>query len=83
VEHHADFAVPVLRRLRVETTRELTDGGEVGGLVLALGWWVDPDAGTGDDDSPPTGTLYLVADERLPRPVWVAQGDLVRFRLED
>ncbi len=31
----------------------------------------------------PTGTLYLVVDDALPRPVWVAQGDLTAIRLED
>jgi hypothetical protein len=85
VEHHADFAVPVVRRLRVETSRELpdADGETVSGPVLALGWWVDPAAGTTDAEGPPTGVLYLVADERLPRPVWVKQADLVSFRVED
>jgi hypothetical protein len=85
VEHHADFAVPVVRKLRVETSRELpgADRETVAGPVLALGWWVDPDAGTGDAAEPPTGVLYLVADERLPRPVWVKQADLVSFRVED
>ena len=82
MEHHADFAVPVLRRLRVETGRARPTGeGTVAGDVLALGWWVDPDARA--DGEAPTGTLYLVADETLPRPVWVAQGDLTGFRLED
>jgi hypothetical protein len=82
VEHHADFAVPVLRRLRVETARARPTGdGTVAGDVLALGWWVDPEAGAGGEQ--PTGALSLVADESLPRPVWVAQGDLTGFRLED
>ena len=49
--------------------------------MLARGWWVDP--GAGESGEPPTGTLYLVADEALPRPVWVAQGRLTRFQLED
>jgi hypothetical protein len=78
VEHNADFAVPVLRRLRVETVRVRP---RVAGDVPALGWWVEPDAGAGGE--PPAGTRSLVADKALPRPVWVAQGDLTGFRLED
>jgi hypothetical protein len=38
VENHADVAVPVLRRLRVETGRARPTGdGTVAGDVLALG----------------------------------------------
>jgi hypothetical protein len=82
VEHHADFAVPVLRRLRVETGRPRPAGdGTIAGDVIALGWWVDPDAGA--DGEAPVGTLYLVADDALPRPVWIAQRDLTGFRIED
>jgi hypothetical protein len=44
---------------------------------------VDPAAATTDAEGQPTGVLYLVADERLPRPVWVKQADLVSFRVED
>jgi hypothetical protein len=79
VEHHADFAVPVTQALHVETDYERPDGGVVAGPVLALGWWVDPRAG--DSGEEPAGTLYLVADEALPRPVWVAQGRLTSFKL--
>lgn len=79
MEHHADFAVPVTQRLRVQTDYERPGGGTVGGQVLALGWWVGEPA----DGEEPTGTLYLVADEALPRPVWCAQGRLTGFRLEE
>lgn len=79
MEHHADFAVPCTHGLLVETDYERPDGGLVAGRVLAFGWWVDPDAGAAAE--PPTGTLYLVADEALPRPVWVAQGRLTGFSL--
>ncbi len=82
MEHHADFAIPVTQTLIVETDYERPDGGGmIGGPVLALGWWVDK-AGDPPHEGPPTGTLYLVADETQPRPVWVAQGRLTRFRLE-
>jgi hypothetical protein len=81
VEHHADFAIPCPHRLFVETSYERPDGGLVTGRVLALGWWVDPEAGA--SGQPPAGTLYLVADETLPRPVWAAQGRLTGFRLLD
>jgi hypothetical protein len=82
VEHHADLAVPVLRRLQVETGRTRPTGdGTSAGEMLALGWWTDPDAGAGGE--PPAGTRCLVPDEALPRPVRVAQGDLTAFRLED
>jgi hypothetical protein len=83
VVHHADFAVPVVRRLRVETSRRRPDGsGAVAGQVIALGWWVDA-PGSPPSEEPPTGTLYLVVDESLPRPVWVAQGDLIAVALDD
>ena len=81
MEHHADVAVPCAHGLLVETDYERPDGGLVAGRVLAFGWWVDPDAGAAGES--PTGTLYLVADEALPRPVWVAQGRLTGFRLVD
>ena len=81
MEHHADFAVPVVQRLVVETEHERPRGGRVRGRVLALGWWVDPEAGQGGEES--VGTLYLVADEALPRPFWVAQGSLTGLHLED
>ena len=82
MEHHADFAIPVTQKLVVETDYERPGGGgTIGGPVLALGWWVDK-PGDPPQEGPPTGTLYLVADETQPRPVWVAQGRLTRFRLE-
>lgn len=77
MEHHADFAVPVTQPLVMETDYERPDGGTVAGRVLALGWWVGGRA----EGEEPTGTLYLVADERLPRPVWCAQGRLTAFSL--
>jgi hypothetical protein len=51
------------------------------GPYSPFGWWVDK-PGDPPQEGPPTGTLYLVADETQPRPVWVAQGRLTRFRLE-
>jgi hypothetical protein len=83
VEHHADFAVPVTQRLRLETSHDRPDGtGKVAGRALVLGWWVDaPGQQTPPGES--AGTLYLVADESLPRPVWVGQDAIVSFRLED
>ncbi len=82
VEHHADFAIPLLQRLLVETDYERPHGsGMIAGPVLALGWWVEK-PGDPPSENAPTGTLYLVADETQPRPVWVAQGRLTRFRLE-
>ena len=82
MEHHADFAIPVTQRLIVDTDCERPNAsGTIGGPVLALGWWVE---GPGDPppEGPPTGTLYLVADETQPRPVWVAQGRLTSFKLD-
>ena len=52
------------------------------GRVIALGWWVQPE--TADDpDHEPVGTLYLLVDERRPRPMWVSQGDITSVRIED
>jgi hypothetical protein len=83
MEHHADFAIPVTRRLVVETDYARPNGGgTIGGPVLALGWWVDK-PGSEPSGEEPAGTLYLVADATQPRPVWVAQGRLTSFRLED
>ena len=66
MEHHADFAVPVAPTASSSTA-------PLGGRVLALGWW--DDRGAGDSGQPPTGTLYLVADEALPRPLWSRRAD--------
>ena len=78
MEHHADFAIPLSQKLDVETCADPGDGGPtLAGRVLALGWLVDPDGGGGE----PTGTLYLVADQRRLRPYWVGQADLTAIRL--
>ena len=75
--HHADFAVSVNQPIEA-TTRD----GRVSGRVIALGWWVD--ATTADDpDHEPTGTLYLIVDERHARPMWVAEGELGSVRVLD
>ena len=81
MEYHVDFAVPVSQKLDVETSVDPGDGKPaVAGRVLALGWWVDP-AGSDGSDHVPTGTLYLVADQRRSRPYWVKQADLTAIRL--
>ncbi len=67
--HHADFAIAVTQKI------EVTASGGVSGRVIALGWWVDPEAAQ-DPDHEPAGTLYLVVDPTRPRPVWVPQADL-------
>ena len=78
MQHHADFAIPLSQKLDVETIADPGDGGPtVAGRVLALGWWVDTDG----RDHEPTGTLYLVADQRRTRPYWVSQADLTAIRL--
>jgi hypothetical protein len=83
MEHHADFAVPVAQRLYLETDYDRPDGGKVAGRALALGWWVDPPGSDPAGGGEPIGTLYLVVDESLPRPVWVAQGRVTRTQLGD
>lgn len=83
MEHHADFAVPVTRRLQVQVSVGPDDGiGPLKGEVIALGWWIDLEAGS-DPDYEPTGTLYLVVDERRTRPYWVKQADLVSVKTVD
>jgi hypothetical protein len=52
----------------------------VNGAVIALGWWVDPDAAD-DPLHEPTGTLYLVVDTTKERPLWVAQADISSVEL--
>jgi hypothetical protein len=84
VEHHADFAVGLAQRLWLETAHDRPGSdGKIAGRAraLALGWWVDRPG----EQTPPAesvGTLYLVADEALPRPVWVRQADVTALRLE-
>lgn len=67
----------------VTTTADPDDGhGPLAGQVVALGWWVDPTAEE-DPAHEPTGTLYLVVDQRRPRPYWIKQADLASVRLVD
>jgi hypothetical protein len=76
VNPHPDFAVPVTHRLFLDTDAPRPDGdGMVSGQALALGWYVDAGA-----RGEPDGTLYLIADMRLPRPVWVTQSRLAAVR---
>lgn len=70
MRHHADFAIPVTQAMEASAAQ-----GSIRGRVIALGWWVDPDPAD-DPEHVPTGTLYLIVDERLARPMWVAEGDL-------
>jgi hypothetical protein len=80
MEQHADFAVPVNHNLYVETSLPHPEGtGTVAGQVLALGWWVDPRAGS--PDNPSVGTLYLVVDPTAARPLWIKEGDVVSCSL--
>lgn len=81
MEHHADFAITVSRKLDVETSADPGDGKPaIAGRVIALGWWVD--SGTAHDpEHIASGTLYLVADQRRTRPYWVKQSDLTAIRL--
>ena len=83
MEHHADFAIPVQQPMTAATRVAPDDGlGPIAGRVIALGWWVQPE--TADDpDHEPTGTLYLIVDERRPRPYWVKQADLQSVQMED
>jgi hypothetical protein len=81
VEHHVDFAVPVSQKLDVETRANPGDGRPaIAGRVLALGWWVGPETQSAENHEP-TGTLYLIADQRRHRPYWVRQDDLIAIRL--
>ena len=81
MEHHADFAVAVTQRMEVTTIADPDDGlGPIAGRVITLGWWVHA-AAPGGSDHEPTGVLYLVADERRPRPMWVKQADLTSVRI--
>jgi hypothetical protein len=79
IQHHADFAVPVVRPLWLETSvpHPAADGA-IRGEAIALGWWVDPEQA---DPSTATGTLYLVVDERGGPPRWIAEGDIVSSRV--
>ncbi|HVR32285.1 MAG TPA: hypothetical protein VMS74_06200 [Acidimicrobiia bacterium] len=81
MEHHADFAVAVTQRMEVTTIADPDDGiGPIAGRVITLGWWVEAGAAP-VTDLEPAGVLYLVADERRPRPMWVKQADLTSVRI--
>jgi hypothetical protein len=83
MEHHADFAIPINHDLTITASVGPDDGlGAIVGKAIALGWWVDPDAAT-DRAHEPTGTLYLIVDNRRPRPYWVKQADLVSVEIHD
>ncbi len=83
MELHADFAVSVSKHMLVTTTADPGDGiGPIHGQVISLGWWVQPNTDR-DPTHHPTGTLYLVVDERRPRPMWVKQDDLSTVRLTE
>jgi hypothetical protein len=57
------LAVP----LWVETSVARPDGeGNVSGFAVALGW-----------NTPQRSSAYLISDDGLPRPLWVAEADLV------
>ena len=67
--------------MRVTTVAAPDDGlGPIEGEVIAIGWWVDPEAAD-DPEHTPVGTLYLVVDERRARPMWIRQGDLSSVHL--
>jgi hypothetical protein len=81
MEHHADFALPISQSLKIETSVGPDDGlGPIAGQAIALGWWVDPGSAS-DPAHEPTGTLYLIVDERRPRPYWVKQADLTSIQI--
>ena len=83
MEHHADFAIAVERLIEVTTSVDPGDGhGLIEGQIIALGWWVDPE-GADDADHESVGTLYLIVDERRPRPMWIKQADLTSTRILD
>jgi hypothetical protein len=83
VIHHADIAIAVTQRIEVDTSAQPADGhGPLSGRLIALGWWVDSDAPSVAGHEP-TGTLYLIADERRSRPMWVRQSDLTALRMID
>lgn len=81
IQHHADFAVPVVRPLWLETSvAHPTADGTIRGEAIALGWWVDPDQ---TDPAAAAGTLYLVVDERGGPPRWIAEDDIVASRVTE
>jgi len=83
-EHHADFAVPISQELWIETRVPRENGtGDIAGWAIALGWWVDKNLSEEGTPGEPAGTLYLIVDgESAGPPVWVAQGNIVRARIE-
>lgn len=57
------LAVP----LWVETSVARPGGdGKVSGFAIAFGW-----------NTPQRSSAYLISDESVPRPVWVAEGDML------
>ena len=83
MEHHADFAIPVTHEMYVTTTAQPADDhGPLEGRCIALGWWVQPETAS-DPNHEPAGTLYLVVDERRPRPMWVREAELASVRIAD
>lgn len=84
MEHHADFAVPVTQKVWLETRVPRQNGeGMIRGWAIALGWWVDPNVNDHGTPGHPVGTLYLIVDETQPGPpVWIAQGNIVRSRVD-
>ena len=84
MEHHADFAVSVTHRLWLETRVPHTSGeGMIRGWAIAPGWWVDANVNDDGTHGEPIGTLYLIVDEAQPGPpVWIAEGNVVRSRVD-
>jgi len=72
MDHRPEVAIALVQKLWIETKNPRPDGaGLIGGCVLAVGW-----------DRPQGTTLYLVSDTELPRPVWIAEEDIVSNSLE-
>jgi hypothetical protein len=84
MQHHADFAVPVTHRLWMETTVPRAGGdGTIEGWAISLGWWVEPNQNKDGSPGEATGTLYLIVDSTgSGPPVWIAQGDIRRCRVD-
>ena len=71
MDHRPEVAIALVQSLWIETKTPRPGGeGTVGGCVLAVGW-----------DRPQGTTLYLVSDPELPRPIWIAEEEIVRNTL--